>query len=98
MDLIKILFISEVLGNDYDPDDLHFSPIAYIFKHILGIVFIVSSTILLNYMHILGSFFLIGSAIVYSIMISVNNHDDISMLLTVPLSVFIGCGIIILIN
>lgn len=98
MDLNKIFLTSEIIGDDYDPNDLNLKPAACAAMHFLGMLFITASIVLLNYSKILGGFLLIGSVIVYIIMVSVNDHNDLSMIFTIPLSGMIGCGILILIN
>jgi len=98
MDLNKILLISEILGDDYDPNDWNLKPAARAVMHFLGMLFITASIVLLNYSKILGGFFLIGSTIIYIIAVSVNDHDDLSMIFIIPLSAIIGWGILILIN
>lgn len=98
MDLNKILLTSEILGDDYDPSDWNLKPAACAVMHFLGILFITASIVLLNYNKILGSFLLIGSTIIYIIAVSMNDHNDLSMIFTILLSGIIGCGILILIN
>lgn len=94
MNLGKLSLITEILGSDFDPDDLHLSKIYYIAIQCFGVLFMTVSTVLYICSPMISAFLLIGSAIVYTVLLSINDKNDLSMLLIIPLSVLIGIIII----
>ena len=98
MNINKLLSVTEVLGSDYNTDDLHISTIQYIIVQCIGMLFMILATVLWICSPILSMILLIGITIVYCVVLSVNDHNDVSMLLTIPLSIFIGVCIILMIK